>query len=382
MTGEPRVKISVLGSTGSIGVQTLEVARWQGYEVVALAAGENLDLLARQVAEFEPKVVSVSPAQFFAARERFPGLRVTADSCEVAASPADVVVAAIPGFAGLAPTRAALEAGRSVALANKEAMVAAGPLMWEVARQGGATITPVDSEHSAVYQCLIGEAAEDIDRIFLTASGGPFRDGPADLSTVTPAMALKHPNWSMGAKVTIDSSTLMNKGLEVLEAKFLFQLPVARISVLIHPQSAVHSMVRFRDGQVKAQLGPTDMRLPIGFGIRAALGRPPLRPTTPLEAWTFPANLEFLEPDLKRFPCLELAYSAGEGEGTQPVALNAADEVAVRAFLDGRCSFTRIPTVIERVLAEAPRGALTWDSMTAVNAWARDRAEELVSKTP
>ncbi|HEX2863201.1 MAG TPA: 1-deoxy-D-xylulose-5-phosphate reductoisomerase [Deinococcales bacterium] len=374
--------LTILGSTGSIGTQTLEVARWQGYRVAGLAAGRNLNVLAEQVAAFSPAVVSVAPDLVAEARARFPGVRVTADPAEVAVEPASVVVAAIPGFAGLAPTRAALQAGRAVALANKEAMVAAGPLMWEAAREGGGRIAPVDSEHAALHQCLIGEDPEDVLELVLTASGGPFREGPADLSSVTPQMALKHPNWAMGPKVTIDSSTLMNKGLEVLEARFLFNVPVSRVAVVVHPQSAVHSMVRFRDGQVKAQLGPADMRLPIGYGIRAALGLPPLRPAVPLDPWPFPARMDFQPPDLQRFPCLALAFEAGREEGTQPVALNAADEVAVQAFLEGRCGYLDIPRTIERVLAEAPREPLSWDSMAAVDGWARTRAGEVLTRRP
>jgi 1-deoxy-D-xylulose-5-phosphate reductoisomerase len=283
--------ISILGSTGSIGTQTLEVARWRAWRVAGLAAGKNLELAVAQAREFKPDVLSVDDSILTAARAALPDMRVVSDSLEVAVISADVVVGAIPGLAGLAPTRSALEAGRHVALANKEAMVCGGPLVWEAARIGGARITPMDSEHSALYQCLVGERIADVAELILTASGGPFRDGPADLSNVTPEMALKHPNWTMGQKVTIDSSTLMNKGLEVLEAHFLYAFPLENIGVLIQPGSLIHSLVRFKDNQIKAQLGPPDMRLPIQYSILSAIesavsgqeftgGR---RPETPLQ---------------------------------------------------------------------------------------------------
>jgi 1-deoxy-D-xylulose-5-phosphate reductoisomerase len=224
----------------------------------------------------------------------------------------------------------------------------------------------------------VGERIEDVSELILTASGGPFRDGPADLSTVTPAMALKHPNWSMGPKVTIDSSTLMNKGLEVLEAHFLFEMPMERIGVLIQPRSVIHSMVRFRDGQIKAQLGPPDMRLPIQYGILAALEANPHRPDTPPEPMNLIGTLELREPDLQRFPCLALALEAGRRGGVAPVALNAADEVAVAAFLEHRLPYLGIPALIEQVLSETPSTTLSWDSINAVDAWARARAQELV----
>jgi 1-deoxy-D-xylulose-5-phosphate reductoisomerase len=313
---------------------------------------------------------------------------VTDDALEVATLTCDVVVGAIPGLAGLEPTRAALEAGNNVALANKEAMVCGGPLMWEAARKGGTRITPVDSEHSALYQCLVGERMEDVAELILTASGGPFRDGPADLSAVTPEMALKHPNWNMGPKVTIDSSTLMNKGLEVLEAHFLYNLPINLIGVMIHPQSIIHSLVRFRDGQLKAQLGPPDMRLPIQYGILSALGEDRLlpdgaphgseRPAVPLEPLSLTRTLELREPDLNRFPCLALAIEAGQAGGVAPVALNAADEVAVQAFLERRLTYPGIPRLIAKVLNEAPKTSLNWTSIAETDAWARKRAWELV----
>jgi 1-deoxy-D-xylulose-5-phosphate reductoisomerase len=383
-------RISILGSTGSIGRQSLEVAGWHGFTVVGLAAGRNADLAVRQAREWKPRVLSVDASVFNTVRNALadPEIHVTDDVLEVATLRSEVVVGAIPGLAGLEPTRAALEAGNNVALANKEAMVCGGPLMWEAARKGGSRITPVDSEHSALYQCLVGERMEDVAELILTASGGPFRDGPADLSAVTPEMALKHPNWNMGPKVTIDSSTLMNKGLEVLEAHFLYNVPINRIGVMIHPQSIIHSLVRFRDGQLKAQLGPPDMRLPIQYGILSALGEDRLlpdgaprkseRPAVPLEPLSLTRTLELREPDLNRFPCLALATQAGHAGGVVPVALNAADEVAVQAFLERRLTYLGMPRLIAKVLNEAPKTSLNWTSIAETDAWARQRAWELV----
>jgi 1-deoxy-D-xylulose-5-phosphate reductoisomerase len=372
--------ISILGSTGSIGTQTLEVARWRGWQVVGLAAGKNLDLVVQQALEFKPKRVSVDSSILQATRDALSGIQVVSDSCEVATLACDAVVGAIPGLAGLEPTRRALEAGRNVALANKEAMVCGGPLMWSAARASGARITPVDSEHSALYQCLVGEKLEDVAELILTASGGPFRLAPNDLSSVTPEMALKHPNWVMGAKVTIDSSTLMNKGLEVLEAMYLYEIPIEKIGVLVHPKSIIHSLVRFNDGQIKAQLGVPDMRLAIQYGILAALETKPSRPSTPLEPLDLVGMLELSKPDLNRFPCLGLAIEAGKRGGVAPVAMNAADEIAVTAFLEHKLSYLGIPKLIEKVLSEAPIERLSWDSIFSTDAWARTRATELLAR--
>jgi 1-deoxy-D-xylulose-5-phosphate reductoisomerase len=359
-------RISILGSTGSIGTQALEVARWNGFEVVGLAAGRNAELIVKQVLEFGPRLVSVDSSILKTVRDalsRTPSQTVlTDDPCEVATVDCEVVVGAIPGLAGLEPTRRALLAGNNVALANKEAMVCGGPLMWEAARTGHSRITPVDSEHSALYQCLVGERLEDVAELILTASGGPFRDGPADLSNVTPEMALKHPNWSMGQKVTIDSSTLMNKGLEVLEARFLYGLEMNQIAVMIHPQSIIHSL---------SALGNAPA-IPKG-----ALGNTP-RPAVPLEPISLARTLELREPDLERFPCLALALEAGGLGGVAPVALNAADEIAVQAFLGHRLSYLGIPRLIEKVLNAAPTASLSWSSITETDAWARSFALELV----
>lgn len=372
-------RIAVLGSTGSVGRQTLDVARERGYRVVGLAAGRNAELLVAQAAEFAPDLVSCDPKVAAQVGPHLPaGTRlVTGEGGAeaVATLEADAVVAAIPGIAGLAPTEAALAAGRHVALANKEAMVVAGPLMRSLAERSGARISPVDSEHSALQQCLVGEPRDRVSRLVLTASGGPFLRGPADLSQVTPEQALKHPNWGMGKKVTIDSATLFNKGLEVLEAHFLFDMPLARIEVVVHPESLVHGLVRFSDGSLKAVVGPPDMRLPILYAI-AGPDRPPLVvPPLPLRG-----SWNFLEPDLERFPSLGLAYRAGELGGLAPTYLNAADEVAVAAFLAGALRFTDIAEVLAGVLEAAPRGELTRDAITEADRHARDLAEALVAR--
>ena len=386
------MKLTVLGSTGSIGTQALDVARERGWVVGTLAAGRNLERLAAQVCEFRPEVVSVDAAVYAQAREvlgaELRGARLIADADEAAAQPADVVVNAMSGLIGLSPTRRALEAGRAVALATKEAMVTAAHLMWEAAAVGGGRVVPVDSEHTGVYQCLTGEDMADVAEVILTASGGPFRDGPADLGGVTPAQALKHPSWSMGPKVTIDSATLMNKGLEVMECASLYGLPLSQVGVVVHPQSLVHAAVRFRDGSLKAQFGPTDMRLPIAYAIDAAPSGMQ-RPGDVRGArrggevaghlgWPLRGEWQFRDPDPVRFPCLALAYRAGEAGGLAPVALNAADEVAVEAFLAGQIGFLDIPRLLERVLDETPAGALTWDSLAEADAWARTRSRELV----
>lgn len=370
-------RISILGSTGSIGTQTLDVARWRGYQIEALAAGKNADLLVKQVREFGPKLVSCDAGIVAEVGAQLPGdtrlLSGVDGQIAVAQAEADVVVAAIPGMAGLTATAAALKAGRRVALANKEAMVAAGPLMWETARVHGAEIIPIDSEHSALFQCLLGEDKNSVHSLILTASGGPFRQEPADLSKVSPAQALKHPNWSMGNKVTIDSATLFNKGLEVLEAHFLFELKLEQIEVVIHPQSLVHGMVRFNDGNIKAQIGPHDMRLPIQYGIEY-----PERPPIPLGPLPLRGSWDFFAPDIQRFPSLELAYEAGRKGGVAPTALNAADEIAVEAFLRGQLKFTDIPKLLARVLNRAPADTLSWQNITEVDREARKIALELL----
>jgi 1-deoxy-D-xylulose-5-phosphate reductoisomerase len=359
-------QIVILGSTGSIGTQTLDVARWRGYKVVGLVAGKNVKLLLEQIQEFKPEYVACDATIASEVKAHLPSGVKLVDPLEVATMQADTVVAAIPGIAGLEPTVAALGAGRHVALANKEAMVVAGPLVWEIARKHNATITPVDSEHSALFQCLVGEDKASVDKLVLTASGGPFRKGPEDLSQVTPEQALKHPNWSMGNKVTLDSATLFNKGLEVLEAHFLFEMPLHQIDVVIHPQSLIHSLVRFKDGNIKAQIGPHDMRLPIQYGIEY-----PRRPEIPLQPLPLVGIWELLEPDHTRFPSLNLAYKAGDMGGVAPAALNAADEIAVEAFMARKIKFTDIPGMLETVLVKLENVPLNWESIKETDAWAR-----------
>ncbi len=365
-------RISILGSTGSIGTQALDVARWRGFEVVGLAAGKNVSVLLEQAHAFKPQLVSCDAEVAEPVRAGLPaGTKLVTDAAEIAVLEADTVVSAIPGFAGLGPTLAALRAGRHVALANKEAMVVAGPLVWEVARAHGATLTPVDSELSALFQCLQGEPREAVAALVLTASGGPFRLGPENLANVTPEQALKHPNWAMGPKVTIDSATLFNKGLEVLESHFFFELPLEQIEVVIHPQSLVHSLVRFKDGNLKAQVGPHDMRLPIQVALTS-----PERAETPLSPLPLSGTWEFSPPDLVRFPSLALAFEAGRLGGTAPAILNAADEVAVNAFTAGKIGFTDIPGALEHALVHVAASALSWDAVPEADAAARRSVKE------
>jgi 1-deoxy-D-xylulose-5-phosphate reductoisomerase len=359
-------QIVILGSTGSIGTQTLDVARWRGYEVVGLVAGKNAKLLLEQAREFKPKYIACNADVASEVKAQLPSGVKLVDTSEVATMQANTVVAAIPGIAGLEPTLTSLKAGRHVALANKEAMVVAGPLVWDIARKHSATLTPVDSEHSALFQCLVGEDKSNVDKLVLTASGGPFRKDPENLSAVTPEQALKHPNWSMGNKVTLDSATLFNKGLEVLEAHFLFEMPLNQIDVVIHPQSLIHSLVRFKDGNIKAQIGPHDMRLPIQYGVEY-----PNRPEIPLQPLPLVGTWELLEPDYQRFPSLKLAYRAGEMGGVAPAALNAADEIAVEAFMQRKIKFTDIPKMLEKVLEKLENAPLSWESIRETDTWAR-----------
>ncbi|WP_261663262.1 1-deoxy-D-xylulose-5-phosphate reductoisomerase [Deinococcus sp. Marseille-Q6407] len=392
-----RVKLTVLGSTGSIGTQTLEVARQRGWQVSALAGGRNLDRLAAQVREWQPAAIAVADDALPEARARFTGTEFSGTEIlpldELAAREADVVVNAIGGLPGLSPTRAALEAGRAVALATKEAMVTAAPLIWAAAQQGGGSLVPVDSEHTGIYQCLVGERLSDVAELILTASGGPFRTGPADLSSVTPEQALKHPSWNMGQKITVDSATLMNKGLEVMECAALYGLPLSQVRVVVHPQSIMHAAVRWRDGNLSANVGPTDMRLSIAYAIEAAAAGGMTRPGEVVGAqrgagapehlaWPLEGQWEFHAPDLERFPALGLAYRAGEAGGLLPAALNAADEVAVPAFLAGKIGFLDIPRVIEQVLDECPQEPLGWAALIDVQAWATARAQELCRALP
>ncbi len=379
----------VLGSTGSVGQSTLDVVRRNPgrFVVEALTAQRNVELLLRQCVEFRPRLaVLADPAGLAALRDGLAaaGLRTRAaagpDALEEAAAlaQADFVMAAIVGAAGLLPTLAAATAGKRVLLANKEAVVMSGPMLVETAARHGAELIPIDSEHNAVFQCLPAPGPgrlAGVDRITLTASGGPFLDTPAEaLADITPDQACAHPNWDMGRKISVDSATLMNKGLEVIEACCLFGLPVSAVEVVVHPQSIVHSLVHYRDGSVLAQLGNPDMRTPIahalGWPERIDAGVPPLD----LVAL---GRLDFRSPDTTRFPCLALANEAARQGGAAPVWLNAANEVAVAAFLDGRVGFPSIAAIIDSVLAKCgatPPASLP--EVLAADREARSRAEE------
>jgi len=369
-------RIAVLGSTGSIGEQTLEMVRAHPdrLRMVALAAGRNAARIAEQAAEFGVGLLGLADAD--AARGlRIPDARVLAGAdgiCElVRAAEPDLVIGAISGVAGLRPLLVALEAGVDCALANKEPLVAAGGIVTEAARQSGATLLPIDSEISAIYQCLRGEQASEVEKIMLTASGGPFsRLSAEELAGVTPERALDHPTWKMGRKVTIDSATLANKGFEVFEVRWMFDVDVRRIEVVVHHQSIIHSMVQFQDGAVIAQMGPPDMRMPIAFALfypeRIANDLPRL-------SLAEVGSLTFAEPDTDRFPCLRLAFSAARAGRSYPAVLNAADEVAVGLFLDGRIGFTRIPELIERALTEHQAFEVhALDDVEEADRWARD----------
>lgn len=355
-------RIAILGSTGSIGTQTLDVVREHAdeYEAYALTAGHNAELLIAQAREFHPEVVVIADeSRYETVREALADLPIKvwagAEAIGDAASlpDVDVVVTAMVGFAGLRPTVAAIEAGKTIALANKETLVVAGEFITELAVKHRAPILPVDSEHSAIFQCLVGEDGNAIDKILLTASGGPFRTTPIEeLANVTAARALKHPNWEMGAKITIDSATMMNKGFEMIEAKWLFGVEPERIEVLVHPESIVHSAVQLADGGVKAQLGVPDMRLPIQYALSF-----PRRLSLSGERLDLAAlgRLTFERPNFDKFDCLRIAYEAIAAGGNLPCVVNAANEVANAAFRRGAVGFLDIPRLIRRAMADATR---------------------------
>jgi 1-deoxy-D-xylulose-5-phosphate reductoisomerase len=382
-------RLAILGSTGSIGQSALAVVAEhpQEFRVVGLAAGKNVGVLAEQIRAVRPDRVSVQDEAV--ARDLkeslagHPSVEILAGpegAVSVAAAPeADLVVSAMVGAVGLEPTLAAVEAGKTLALANKETLVAAGPLVMSAVAARGAVLIPVDSEHSAIFQALEGQRREEVRRLWLTASGGPFRAWPKEkLATATPAQALKHPNWDMGAKITIDSATMMNKALEVIEASVLFGLPVSQIEVCIHPQSIIHSLVEFVDGSVLAQLGWPDMRLPIAYALTYPR-RLPMN-SEPLDLGKV-AQLTFERPDFERFPALRLGYQAAEIGGTMPAVLNAANEVAVAAFLNGLLPFPGIPRVVEETMAAHTPGPLkNLAQVLAVNNWAREHAQDLVNR--
>ncbi len=387
-------RLAILGSTGSIGCSALSVveAHPDRLRVVGLAAGTNGAKLIEQVERFRPGTVAMATESAAGAlrgellKRQIGGVDVADASQDGLAAVAthpdvDVVLCASSGTAALEAVLAAIEAGKTIALANKEVLVMAGAMMIESARRKGVAILPVDSEHNAIHQCLHGRDTTELRRLILTASGGPFRHlSQAQLDSVSPDAALQHPTWKMGRKITIDSATLMNKGLEVIEARWLFGVSSDRVDVLIHPQSIVHSMVELRDGSMIAQLGVTDMRLPIQYALSY-----PDRWDAPLARLDLAATacLEFEEPDHVRFPCLGLAYRALEGPASLPVVLNAANEVAVASFLEGRLPFPGIARLIEHVMsaptASCALGSL--DDVRAVDGWARARASELATST-
>lgn len=380
--------IVVLGSTGSVGVSTLDlVRRFPGkFKVRGLAAGRNLKLLAAQIREFAPAWVSIrEEAGVPLLRKILGGRKVEilwgegGASSVAAGNGVDTVVAAIVGSAGLVPTLAAVRAGKEIALANKEVLVMAGEIFMREAKKKGARLLPVDSEHSAIFQCLQGNRREEVDRLILTASGGPFlRISLERLKRVTVQQALKHPNWKMGPKITVDSATMMNKGLEVVEARWLFDIMPSQVEVVIHPQSVVHSMVRYQDGSIIAQLGIPDMRIPIAYAL--SFPRRLKVQCRPLEL-TRLAELTFLPVEKKRYPALHLAYQALAAGGTMPAVLNAANEVAVAAFLERRIGFRKIHRVIEKTMeVHASLRPKEVREILEADRWARDKASSLIDR--
>jgi 1-deoxy-D-xylulose-5-phosphate reductoisomerase len=382
-------KITILGSTGSIGLSALDVIEknQQRFQVVALAAGKNINLLKKQIEKFKPKVVAVSTKESaLKLREALTSkskVKIFYDKeglKEIASFPStDIVVSAISGSAGLIPTLAAIEAGKDIALANKETMVMAGEIVTKKAKKKGVKIIPVDSEHSAIFQCLEGRKRENLRRIILTASGGPFFNFTGnELKKVSLSQALQHPNWKMGKKITVDSASLMNKGLEVIEAKWLFNLDISDIDVLIHQQSIVHSLVEFIDGAFLAQMGIPDMKIPIAYALTY-----PERIINDLPSLDLVkiGKLEFLKPDIKKFSCLGLAYTAGLCGGTAPVVLNAADEVAVSAFIEKKIRFIDLPKIIEKILVlHNSINNPSLDDILQADLWARIETKKIIER--
>ena len=379
-------QLAILGSTGSIGTQTLDVVRQhpEAFGVYALTAHRSIDLLIQQAIEFNPAVVCIADQSLYQPlREALSDLPIQVMAgekaiAEIVTMPAiDVVVAAMVGYAGLRPTIEAIKAKKTIALANKETLVVAGEIICRLAKRHKVSILPVDSEHSAIFQSLVGEDMASVEKLLLTASGGPFRTFTFDqMQHVTASQALQHPNWEMGAKITIDSASMMNKGFEVIEARWLFDIPVEKIQVLVHPQSVIHSAVQFIDGSVKAQLGTPDMRMPIQYAL-----------TYP-ERWLSDVprldlfktnNLTFEEPDLQRFPNLKLAYQAMEQGGNMPCILNAANEVVNLAFREGRCGFLQMSDIIEQTMTKTTFiTEPTYDNYVQTDQEARKIAKELL----
>ncbi len=377
--------ISILGATGSIGASTLDLIRRERgrWQVVALTAHCNAAELAKLARQFSAEVALIADeARLPELREALAGSGIAASGgaaalIEAASRPADITVAAIVGCAGLAPTMAAIEQGRTVALANKEALVSAGDVLTAAVARHGATLLPMDSEHNAIFQCLAGNDIGNVRSITLTASGGPFREWSLEqLAAATPAQAVKHPNWDMGAKISVDSATMFNKGLELIEAHHLFPVGLGKLRIVVHPQSVVHSMVEYRDGSTLAQLGPSDMRVPIASCLAW-----PARMDTPCAPLDLAAigELTFRAPDEERFPATRLARQAAEAGGGTPAVLNAANEVAVAAFLAGQIGFTRIAAVVEETLSRyAPAAPACLAEVIAVDAESRIRAHTLL----
>ncbi|MWV29351.1 1-deoxy-D-xylulose-5-phosphate reductoisomerase [Aurantiacibacter rhizosphaerae] len=377
--------ISLLGATGSIGDSTLDLIRNDraNWQVVALTANCSAEKLAKLAIEFDAQIAVVGEeACLPELRQHLSGTSIEAAGgaqalCDAASRPADITVAAIVGCAGLAPTMAAIEQGNTVALANKEALVSAGDVMTRLVEKHGTVLLPVDSEHNAIFQCLEGGKLDDVRWITLTASGGPFRTKTmAELDAATPSQAVAHPNWDMGAKISVDSATMMNKGLEFIEAFHLFPVRLDRLRIIVHPQSVIHSMVEYRDGSTLAQLGPSDMRVPIA----STLAYPARMDTNckPLDLATI-GNLSFFAPDEERFPATKLAREAAHAGGGAPAVLNAANEVAVAAFLAGQLKFTQISAIVARTLDNyAPPAPNSLDEVLAVDAEARVRAGEML----
>ena len=378
--GDTVKQLAILGSTGSIGRQTLQVVRSlpHRFQIVGLAAGKNIDLLAEQINEFRPRFVyhQATRTGVHLANAEYELLSLE----DIASHPqVDTVVIATSGKSGLLATLAAVKAGKSIALSNKESLVMAGEIITNEAKLSATQILPVDSEHSAIWQCLNGET-QPASQLILTASGGPFRHySTAQLDGVTVQQALKHPSWQMGEKVTIDSATLMNKGFEIIEARWLFNMSFDSIKVIIHPQSIIHSMVEFIDGSIKAQLGYPDMRLPIQYALSYPERLP--NPELPRLDWSNIKELTFEQPDFDRFPCLRLAIEAGRKGGTNPAVLCAADEVAVELFLSQAIKFTDIAHLVERALEEHKAIAQpTLEEITVADGWARDRVLKLAKR--
>ena len=381
-------RLSILGSTGSIGVNTLQIVSQfpERFEVISLSAGRNTQLLKQQILQFRPKIVSVLNRELAETLRRelshipvqivhgVEGLIQVATHPEI-----DQVVSAIVGAVGLIPTLSAIKTGKPIALANKETLVMAGKIVMEEAKKNQVQILPVDSEHSAIFQALLGHRKEDIHRLILTASGGPFLNLPASrLHEVTVKEALNHPRWEMGKKITIDSASLMNKGLEVIEAHWLFNIPIEKIIILIHPQSVVHSMVEYVDGSMVAQMGIADMKIPISYALSFPERLPLNLPHLDLSR---NGALNFSEPDLDRFPCLKLAYQAIQTGETLPAVLNAANEIAVNAFLEGSLKFTDIPLFVQRVMDEHEvKTVHTVEDILKADHWARERSKAVLER--